>query len=147
LEKSFDFSGAVRQIHLQSASRVAEILAVKSLNVLSFEYAASPRNIESLSKNMLEKTDKQVRVGISRTDINSITSELYDKGITQPSLEQIVESEEIMRKRFLTVKEKYGDRITFTGPDCGLGGWPTQDAAQLLLKRTVNAVKSATIDH
>jgi 5-methyltetrahydropteroyltriglutamate--homocysteine methyltransferase len=147
LEKAFDFSGVVKQIHLHSASRVAEILSVKSLNVLSFEYATSPRNVESLSRNMLEKADKQLRVGVSRTDINSITSELYDKGITQPSIEQIVESEETIRKRFVTVKEKYGDRMAFAGPDCGLGGWSTQDAAQLLLKRTVNAIKSATIDH
>jgi len=147
LEKAFDFSGAIKQIHLHSASRVSDVLSVKNLDVLSFEYAASPRNIESLSRNMLEKADKQIRVGVSRTDINSIMSELYDKGITQPSAEQIVESEETIRKRFVTVKEKYGDRITFTGPDCGLGGWPTQDAAQLLLKRTVNAVKSTTINH
>jgi 5-methyltetrahydropteroyltriglutamate--homocysteine methyltransferase len=147
LEKAFDFSGAVKQVHLHSASRIAEILFVKNLNVLSFEFAASPRNIESLSRNMLEKADKQIRVGVSRTDINSITSELYDRGITQPSIEQIVESEETICKRFVTVKEKYGDRMAFAGPDCGLGGWPTQDAAQLLLKRTVNAIKSATIDH
>jgi 5-methyltetrahydropteroyltriglutamate--homocysteine methyltransferase len=146
LEKTFDFNGAVKQIHLHSASRVAEILNVKNLDVLSFEYAASPRNIESLSKNMLEKTDKQIRIGISRTDINSIMSELYDKGVTKPSKEQLVESEEKMRKRFTAVKQKYGDRVTFTGPDCGLGGWPTQDAALLLLERTVKAVKSATID-
>jgi len=32
--------------------------------------------------------------------------------------------------------------MTFTGPDCGLGGWDTQEVAQLVLKRTVNAVKS-----
>jgi 5-methyltetrahydropteroyltriglutamate--homocysteine methyltransferase len=146
LEKAFDFSGAVKQIHLHSASRVAEISSVRNLNVLSFEYATSPRNIESLSRNMLEKADKQIRVGISRTDINSITSELYDKGITKPSAEQIVESEETICKRFVTVKEKYGDRMAFTGPDCGLGGWPTQDTAQLLLKRTVNAVKCAMIN-
>jgi 5-methyltetrahydropteroyltriglutamate--homocysteine methyltransferase len=146
LEKAFDFSGAVKQIHLHSASRVAEILDVKNLDVLSFEYAASPRNIESLPRNMLEKADKQVRIGISRTDINSIMSELYDKGMTKPAAEQIVESEETICKRFVTVKEKYGNLMTFTGPDCGLGGWPTQDAAQLLLKRTVNAVKFARIN-
>jgi 5-methyltetrahydropteroyltriglutamate--homocysteine methyltransferase len=143
LEKAFDFGGAVKQIHLHSASRVADLLAVKNLDVLSFEYAASPRNIESVSRNMLEKADKRIRVGISRTDINSIMAELYDKGITQPDVGQIVEGEEVICKRFVAVKEKYGDRMTFTGPDCGLGGWPTQDAAELLLKRTVNAVKSA----
>jgi 5-methyltetrahydropteroyltriglutamate--homocysteine methyltransferase len=143
LEKAFDFSGVVKQIHLHSSSRVADLLAVKNLDVLSFEYAASPKNIEAVSKKMLEKADKQVRVGISRTDIDSIMAELYEKGITKPNPEDLVEREEIIKRRFLKAKEKYGERMTFTGPDCGLGGWPTQEAAQLLLKRTVNAVKSA----
>jgi 5-methyltetrahydropteroyltriglutamate--homocysteine methyltransferase len=143
LEKAFDFSGAVKQIHLHSSSRVADLLAVKNLDVLSFEYAASPKNIEAVSKKMLEEADKQIRVGISRTDIDSIMAELYEKGITKPNPEDLVESEDIIKKRFLKAKEKYGERMTFTGPDCGLGGWPTQEAAQLLLKRTVNAVKSA----
>jgi len=146
LEKTFNFNGAVKQIHLHSASRIAEILNVKNFDVLSFEYAASPRNIESVSRSMLEKTDKQIRVGISRTDIDSIIAELYDKGIKKPKCEQLVESEEVIRKRFLISKKKYGDRMTFTGPDCGLGGWPAQDLAQMLLTRTVNAVKSAKIN-
>jgi len=146
LEKAFNFNGAVKQIHLHSASRVAEILDIKNLNVLSFEYAASPRNIESVSRSMLEKADKQIRLGISRTDIDSIVAELYDKGVKKPEREQLVESEEVIRKRFLFAKEKFGNMMTFTGPDCGLGGWPTQDAAQMLLTRTVNAVKSANIN-
>ncbi|MEM3699881.1 MAG: hypothetical protein QXL57_03325 [Candidatus Bathyarchaeia archaeon] len=142
LEKAFDFSGVVKQIHIHSSSRVADLLMAKNLDVLSFEYAASPRNIEAVSKKMLEETDKQIRVGISRTDIDSITAELYEKGITKPNAEQLVESEETIQRRFLKAREKYGERMAFTGPDCGLGGWPTQEAAQLLLKRTVNAVKS-----
>ena len=146
LEKAFDFNGVMRQIHLHSSSRVAEILDVKNIDVLSFEYAASPRNISSISRSMLEKADKCIRVGISRTDIDSITAELYEKDVTKPYSVQLVESEETMRKRFSTAKEKYGDKMSFTGPDCGLGGWPTQEAAQLLLKRTVNAVKSAKTD-
>jgi 5-methyltetrahydropteroyltriglutamate--homocysteine methyltransferase len=91
---------------------------------------------------MLDKADKQMRVGVSRTDIDSITAELYDKGVAMPTATQMVESEDTIRKRFMAAKEKYGDRMTFTGPDCGLGGWPTQEAAQLLLKRTVDAVKA-----
>jgi 5-methyltetrahydropteroyltriglutamate--homocysteine methyltransferase len=93
---------------------------------------------------MLDEADKNIRVGVSRTDINSIMAELYDKGITKPDAEQMVEDERIMQKRFETAKAKYGDRMTFTGPDCGLGGWPTQEAAQLLLARTVKAVKAVT---
>ena len=72
-----------------------------------------------------------------------IFAELYEKGIAKPSAEQLVEPEETIRKRYRVAKEKYGERMTFTGPDCGLGGWPTQDAAALLLKRTVEAVKTA----
>ena len=43
------------------------------------------------------------------------------------------------------MKERFGETLSFTGPDCGLGGWPTQKSAELLLKRTVNAVKSCKI--
>jgi 5-methyltetrahydropteroyltriglutamate--homocysteine methyltransferase len=141
LEKAFDFQGAVRQIHLHSSSRLPDLLEVDNIDVLSFEYAASPKNIEGISRKMLEDADKQIRVGVSRTDIDSIMAELHDKGVTKPTAEQLVESGEVIKKRYVSAKEKYGDRMTFTGPDCGLGGWPSQEAAQLLLKRTVDAVK------
>ena len=143
LEAAFDFSGATRQVHLHSPSRIVDLLSVRNIDVLSIEYAATPRNLDSVSKNMLSQADKQVRVGVSRTDINSIVAELYDRGITKPSAEQLVEDETVIGKRFETAWNKYGDRMTFTGPDCGLGGWPTQEAAQLLLARTVRAVKAA----
>lgn len=143
LEKAFDFGGAVRQIHLHSSAKVADLLHVKNLDVLSFEYAGSPKNIEGVSRKMLDKADKRVRIGVSRTDIDAIMAELYDRGVTRPHAEEIVESEEAISKRFVVAKEKFGDRMTFTGPDCGLGGWPTQEAAQLLLTRSVKAVKKA----
>ena len=143
LEKAFAFKGPTRQIHLHFASGVHDLLSVKGLDVLSFEYAASPKNIEAVPKIVLEKADKQIRVGIARTDIDSIWAELYEKGITQPSTEQLVETTETIKKRYEVAREKYGERMTFTGPDCGLGSWPSQDAAALLLKRTVEAVKTA----
>lgn len=141
LDKAFDFSGAVRQIHLHSATRLPDLLSVKNIDVVSFEYAASPENIESVSRRMLEAADKQIRVGVARTDIDSILAELHDKGVVHPTAEHLVEDEAIIRKRFLAAKEKYGDRLAFTGPDCGLGGWPSQEAAQLLLERTVKGIK------
>jgi 5-methyltetrahydropteroyltriglutamate--homocysteine methyltransferase len=147
LEKAFDFGGAIKQIHLHSLSRVPLVIDVRNVDVISFECAASPRNIESLSPKMLDGANKQLRVGISRTDIDSIMAELRDRGIVNPNLEQAVESEEPIRKRFLAAKEKFGDRMTFTGPDCGLGGWPTPEAAQLLLKRTTSAVKKTKNSH
>jgi len=142
MERAFDFPGVVKQIHLHSPSRIADILETKNLDVVSLEYAASPKNIDTISKKLLETTGKRIRVGISRTDINNIIAELYEKGITKPNTEQLVEDEETIRKRFQKAKEKFGETMTFTGPDCGLGGWPSQEAAQLLLKRTVKAVKN-----
>lgn len=141
LEKAYDFQGPISQIHLHFSAGIHDLLSVKGLDVLSFEYAASPKNIDDVSKSLLEKADKQIRVGVARTDIDSIWAELYEKGITQPSNEQIVESPDLIEKRFKLAKEKFGELMTFTGPDCGLGGWPSQDAAQLLLERTVKAVK------
>ncbi len=84
---------------------------------------------------MLDKADKRVRVGITRTDIDSITAELRDKGVLKPTIEQLVENEDTIRRRYAFVKAMFGDRLTFTGPDCGLGGWPTQESAQLLHER------------
>jgi 5-methyltetrahydropteroyltriglutamate--homocysteine methyltransferase len=142
LEKAYNFQGPTRQIHLHFASGIHDILTVKGLDVVSFEYAASPKNIDSVSKAMLEESDKQIRVGIARTDIDAIWAELYEKGFTQPTAEQIVEPIETIQKRYKRAKEKYGERMTFTGPDCGVGSWPSQEAASLLLKRVVEAVRT-----
>jgi 5-methyltetrahydropteroyltriglutamate--homocysteine methyltransferase len=143
LEKAYDFKGPIRQIHLHFASGVHDLLSVKNLDVLSFEYAASPKNIEAVPKSVLDKADKQIRVGIARTDIDGIWAELYEKGFANPSNEQLVDSVDAIKNRYREAKEKYGDRMTFTGPDCGLGGWPSQETAELVLKRTVEAVKTA----
>jgi 5-methyltetrahydropteroyltriglutamate--homocysteine methyltransferase len=143
LSKAYDFTGPTKQIHLHFTGGIHDLLKVEGLDVLSFEYAASPRNINDVSKSMLESADKQIRVGIARTDIDSIWAEQVEKGITQPTSEQLVESVDAMQKRFLFAKEKFGETMTFTGPDCGLGSWPSQESAELVLKRAVEAVKTA----
>jgi len=141
LQKAYDFNGPTRQIHLHSTSGISNLFNVTGLDVLSFEYAASPRNINDVSKSMLNEADKQIRVGITRTDIDTIWSEVCEKGIEKPTDEQLVDPVEIIHKRYINAKEKYGELLAFTGPDCGLGSWPTQDVAALVLKRTVQAVK------
>jgi 5-methyltetrahydropteroyltriglutamate--homocysteine methyltransferase len=143
LEKAFSFACVTKQIHLHSSLKAADILEVGNLDVLSLEFAASPRNIEGVSRRMLEEADKHVRVGIARTDVDSITAELYEKGVARPVAEQLVEGEEVMQRRFVVAREKYGDRLLLAGPDCGLGGWPSQESAELLLKRAVAAVRGA----
>jgi 5-methyltetrahydropteroyltriglutamate--homocysteine methyltransferase len=141
LNKAFAFNGAVRQIHLHSSSRLADCLRVENIDVVSFEGAGSPKNVEAVSKKMLDEANKQIRVGVSRTDIDSLLAESRDKGMLNPTAEQLVEAEETITKRFVAAKEKFGERLAFAGPDCGLGSWPSQHAALLLLKRTVDAIR------
>jgi 5-methyltetrahydropteroyltriglutamate--homocysteine methyltransferase len=143
MDKTFDFKAVTRQIHLHSSVKLPDLLKVKNLDVVSFEYAASPQNIEGISKRMLEAADKSIRVGITRTDIDAVMAELNEKGVTKPTENQLVETEETIKKRYQLAKDRFGDTMTFTGPDCGLGSWPTQEAAELLLRRTVNAVRTA----
>lgn len=143
VERAFDFGGVTRQVHLHSTSRIGDLLRCGNVDVLSFEFAASPRNIENVSKKMLDEADKRIRVGVARTDIDSILAELYGKGVTKPVIEQLVDAEDVIRRRFIQAKERFRERLGFVGPDCGLGGWRSQDAALLLLKRTVSAVNSA----
>lgn len=143
LEKAFSFAGATKQVHLHSSLNADDVLDVEGLDVVSLEFAASPKNLEGLSKKALDDKDKYVRVGVARTDVDSIRAELYEKGIAKPTSDQLVESEETMRKRYAKAREKFGERLLFAGPDCGLGGWPSQEAAELLLTRTVAALKRA----
>jgi 5-methyltetrahydropteroyltriglutamate--homocysteine methyltransferase len=142
-EKAYAFEGATKQLHLHFASGIYDLLPVQGIDVLSFEYGASPKNIDSVSKSMLQKADKRIRVGITRTDIDSLWAEQYEKGITNPSAQDLVDPLAVIQKRYRFAKEKYGELLEFTGPDCGLGTWPSQDIATYLLKRTVEAVKTA----
>jgi 5-methyltetrahydropteroyltriglutamate--homocysteine methyltransferase len=143
LNKAFDFGGAVRQIHLHSSARLADCLHVKNIDVVSFEGAASPRNVEAVTKRALDQADKLIRVGVSRTDIDALLAELNDKGIATPTAKQLVESEETIIKRFRAAKQRFGERLAYAGPDCGLGSWHSQEAALHLLERTVSAIKNA----
>jgi len=95
---------------------------------------------ERLKEKVLEKYDKFLRAGITRTDIDSILAEWLERGIS-PSPEQLVEEENVIRARYEKLKKNFSERISFVGPDCGLGSWPSQEIAHLLLKRTVAAVK------
>ncbi len=142
LEKAFDFNNNVtKQIHLHSPARIADVFEIRGFDVISIEYASSPKNLEYVSKSMLEKADKYIRVGTARTDIDTLIAELYEKDLKKPDYLQLVEDKQTIRRRFEKAREKFGERLTFTGPDCGLGGWPSQEIAQLLLRRTVEAVK------
>ena len=51
-----------------------------------------------------------------------------------------------MRKRLDRAYAQFGDRLRATGPDCGLGSWPSQDLAGRMLANCAEAVRSFRLD-
>ncbi len=141
LEKSVRGINARVQIHLHGLAASDIPLAAEGVDVLTVESAASPEQLRLISKKDLDAHDKYLRAGITRTNIDSITPEWLEKGI-KPKDEQLVDSVAVIRSRYENALKIFGDRLAFVGPDCGLGSWPSQDVAQLLLRRTVEAVKA-----
>ena len=114
-------------------------LQTDNIDVLTSEYASDSTN--KIPKNELDRYDKFMRVGITRTNINSIIAEKMDSGISYDEIKTVkgtlnlIDSEERIEKNLLDALEHYGDRLKFVGPDCGLSGWgPPQVACELLYR-------------
>ncbi|MHA1682537.1 MAG: hypothetical protein ACTSUE_16485 [Promethearchaeota archaeon] len=136
--------GITTQIHLHSLKDVDIALNAKNIDVITCEYASDNNNI--IGRKVLEDSGKKMRVGICRTNLNAIIGKLYEQGIRvgtsyEESL-QLIDSTEMIRKNYEKAITHYGqDNVTFVGPDCGLSSWNPPRLAQVLLERTVNAVK------
>lgn len=128
------------QVHLHTLKAANIPLAAEGIDVITGEFAATPGNLRLITRKTLEMHDKFLRAGISRTDIDSLIAEHLERGV-KPEPVQLVESTEVVRRRYEKVRELFSDRMAFAGPDCGLGPWPSPEVASLLLRRTVEAVK------
>lgn len=123
------------QLHLHSTSWFEELIGVEGINILGFETAADPTNLEALKKDLLEAYDKFARVGIARTDYGSLLAQASGRSVLE------VETEELMEKRLEKAWRGLGERIRYVGPDCGLGSWPDQRSAFRLLEACCKAAK------
>lgn len=128
------------QIHLHTLKAAEYPLQADGIEVITSEVASTPKNLNMITKKDLDDHDKSIRVGVTRTDYDAILAENLDKGI-EPKPLQLVDEIAVIRKRFLKAKEVFKDRLAFSGPDCGLGSWPSQEIGKELLKRTVEAIK------
>ena len=137
------------EVHLHSPL-YAEICArVSGINIVGIESASHPDYLELVDKKMLEETDSFIRAGIARTDILSMSAQLNERlGVNlwqdMPRLEREImemESPAVMKKRLEKAYGRFGERLRSTGPDCGLGSWPSQDLARRLLENCASAVR------
>lgn len=142
LEISAKGIGVPIQIHLHTLKSADIALQTESITTITGEFAATPENMDLITKKDLEAHDKFLRAGITRTNIDSIIAEYLDRGI-EPAPYQLIDEKEIIKKRIKKLDSTFGERISSWGPDCGLGSWPTQDVAGALLRRTVEAVRES----
>jgi len=153
LELASDYAyraGVDTQIHLHSPIFYETVCQVKGLKVIGMESTAQPSLLELIDKKQLDQYDKFLRIGVARTDILSMAAEydelhhtnaFRDKGV----LENIItehNSPEQVTKRLEKAYAIFGDRIKYVGPDCGLGSFPTQELAYMLLKNTAEGIKA-----
>ena len=143
------------EVHLHSSLYAEACARVPGINIVGIESAAHPDYLQLIDKKVLEETDSYLRAGIARTDILSLSARLNEKlcinlwddmdRLGREILE--LESPQVMRKRLDRAYAQFGDRLRATGPDCGLGSWPSQDLADRLLANCAAAVKSFRQDN
>ena len=135
------------EIHLHSPLKY-KLVCETPINVIGFEYAATPSYMDILEKKVLEDSNTYIRLGVSRTDISSligIINETYGVNAWKEKeyMQKIVtdlETPDVVKKRLETAYSILGNRIKYAGPDCGLAFWPDQDLAFKLLENTAKGI-------
>lgn len=128
------------QIHLHTLKAREYPLESENINVLTGEFASTPKNIDLISKRELEENDKFIRGGIASTNIDFKIGYYISNGLSYTE-QDLVDPVDMIQNTLKKLKEKFGERMTYAGPDCGLGSWPSQDVAKLVLERTVETIQ------
>jgi 5-methyltetrahydropteroyltriglutamate--homocysteine methyltransferase len=129
------------QIHLHSPSAAELVYETRNIRIIGIESAEDPKALSEVRKEDLVSCDKFLRAGIARTNISSLLADYREKGGSDPvEAVRVLESKETIRKRLDRAYSLFGDRLMYAGPDCGLGGWPSQEAAYQLLRNCADAV-------
>jgi 5-methyltetrahydropteroyltriglutamate--homocysteine methyltransferase len=146
--ENFDFDVDV-QLHLHAPLYYTRFLEVETIDVIGIETAKDERAIDFVDAEELESHDKGVRIGVSRTDIDSLIAEFNQKyGVNAWKDENLIlkaidefESPEKILERIERAYNMFGDSLKYIGPDCGLGGFPSQRVAVKLLENISHALK------
>jgi 5-methyltetrahydropteroyltriglutamate--homocysteine methyltransferase len=136
------------EIHLHSPLYYEIACRTEGINVIGVESAANPGYLDLIDRSVLEDADSYLRAGIARTDVFNLVACLNEEYKTnawkEPKLlEKLVtelETPEVIGARLREVYSRFGDRILYVGPDCGLGSWPTQALAGQLLANVATAL-------
>ncbi|MCS7119095.1 MAG: 5-methyltetrahydropteroyltriglutamate--homocysteine methyltransferase [Archaeoglobaceae archaeon] len=134
------------QVHLHEPVFYEKFLETE-INLIGIESARNPDNLIVIDKELLESSDKKLRIGVARTDIDCIINEFNDKyGLNawkdEKLLELAVEEFESIEKIAERIKlsiDKFNELVKYLGPDCGLFSFPSQKVALKLLENLKKA--------
>jgi 5-methyltetrahydropteroyltriglutamate--homocysteine methyltransferase len=143
------------EVHLHSPLYAELCAHVLGIDILGVESAAHPDYLKLIEREVLEDTGTYLRAGIARTDIFSLSAQLNDRYKVNlwedlPRLEREITSLEsplIMKSRLDQAYAQFGDRLIATGPDCGLGPWPSQELAGSILGNCAAAIAFFRSEH
>lgn len=139
--------GSDVEIHLHSPLKY-KLVCETPINVIGFEYAATPSYIDLMDKKVLEDSNTYIRLGVSRTDISSLIGTVNDtykvnawkeKEYMQKIVTEM-ETPDLVKKRLEKAYSVLGDRIKYASPDCGLAFWPDHELAFKLLENTAKGI-------
>lgn len=141
--------GADMEIHLHSPLKY-KLVCETPINVIGFEYAATPSYMDILDRKVLEDSDTYIRLGVSRTDVSSLIGIVNEKyGVNawkeKEYMQKIVtelETPDVVKMRLEKASSILGDRIKYASLDCGLAFWPDQDLAFKLLENTAKGINA-----
>jgi len=137
------------QIHLHSPLFYTSLLEIDEIDVFGIEAAKDSAVLDSIDELDLEIHGKKLRIGITRSDIDSIIAEFnqihgvnawQDTGLIDQAINEL-ESVDTVLSRVKKAYDNFGDRIAYFGPDCGLFSFPSQELACTLLRNMSEAVK------
>jgi len=148
LDLASDFD-AETQVHLHSPLYYREA-ATAGIDVIGIETASDPSRADAVDPGVLESHGAHLRVGVARTDSDAMAADYRGRTGRDPwgedggFLRVVRESEspERVAGRLEKLHDEFGDRIRYVGPDCGLSGFPSREAARTLLENVVEGVEA-----
>ncbi|KXA89547.1 hypothetical protein AKJ40_00015 [candidate division MSBL1 archaeon SCGC-AAA259M10] len=137
------------QIHLHSPTFYETVCRAEKVDIIDIGAAATPEYLDSIDPEILERYEKGIRVGVSRTDALSLSAEFNEKynvnvwtdeSAWNNFLEQ-VEPPSRIAERIEGVYNRFGNFLEYLGPDCGLGGAKKLELAKVILKNTTSGIE------
>ena len=142
--------GVETGIHLHDTSDPL-FWEVEHLNIIESHVGDSVYYLKSTRKNLEEK-DKFLKASVAVTSFNNLimekvgSEEKYaesweDINAGKVNPETFLEDEFTMKKRLTKIVDQFGiERVPYSGPECGLNGFPTYDCAMKYLQRVSKVV-------